>query len=620
MIKMESNKIEVLTDIEHVLKRPSMYIGSTVLERIPTPIYVEEHKKIIGDYIEIVPGILKIIDEVLSNSIDEAIRTNYKFANKISIDINHKTGEVKIIDNGRGISHEKEETTGLPQAVAAFTKLKAGSNFNESENTKMGMYGVGSTLTNIFSKSFKTKTGGNGYVTKISCAHNMHEVDFNTRKNKTWQGTDVRFIPDFDYFGIDGFTEDYDKYMLKRIIDLSIIFPYIEFKYNGKKIGNITFKQYAKMHCEWPEHKPIFFEEGLLQVAILPYTAPHKFSLVNGIINYTGKHFDDFENLWMPLLREKIERKYKINVKPDVVRSEISTIMIVYVHNPKFLGQTKSSLYAYDGDTISKWANTPEIEAFVNKLMKMPVIIDPIIEQQKMKEERKRRAELKKANAKIKKHSSTKLLEALKSRRQSCALFICEGDSAVGRALETRDPETQAFLPLRGKIMNVRSGKYNNVQIAENKELQEIMSVIGLSIGTPAADKLRYGKIYIMADADYDGMNITTLLVNFFYTYWPELFDRKIIRIVQTPVVISSKGKAVKRFYSLDEFNSFATKNSGWTHKYMKGLGSLPLDEYKFAITNINEIIVTRDNAAENTLDVIFSKNVENRKDWLLKY
>ncbi|RMD47279.1 MAG: hypothetical protein D6834_01160, partial [Aquificota bacterium] len=233
---MNKNEIVKLSDREHVLKRPNMYIGG--LEPIKEKDLFFDFQKQKFEYkeIEYVPGLLKIINEIIDNSIDEAIKTNFKYANKISVKINDN--EIKVEDNGRGISTDIEKTTKLPQAVVAFTHAKSGSNFgNDDERKSIGMNGVGAFCTAVFSKKFKVETKNNKELCKISLKNNLNNVNFHKSKSRTKDTyTKISFEPDLERFKLKEIKEEYKSLVFQRLLMLSQVFPTINFKFNGKTI------------------------------------------------------------------------------------------------------------------------------------------------------------------------------------------------------------------------------------------------------------------------------------------------------------------------------------------------------------------------------------------------
>ena len=233
---MKENKIVQLNDIQHCLLRPTQYIGSTTLTKCSTFILNKETEAFEYKEIEYVPGFLKIIYEIIDNSVDEAIRTNFKFATNIDVKIDKNI--ITVSDNGRGIPLDKDEKSGLSQLELALTSLRAGSNFNDTEGrTLLGMNGVGASLTNIFSRIFAVVVLDKKRKGILKCANNLSKksceiIDF---KSKT-SGTTIMFEPDYKRFGLKGMDETHINLIHQRLMFLSITYPEIEFKLNGNVI------------------------------------------------------------------------------------------------------------------------------------------------------------------------------------------------------------------------------------------------------------------------------------------------------------------------------------------------------------------------------------------------
>ncbi|WP_345768178.1 ATP-binding protein, partial [Escherichia coli] len=241
---MIKNEIKILSDIEHIKKRSGMYIGSSANEM---------HERFLfgkWESVQYVPGLVKLIDEIIDNSVDEGIRTKFKFANKINVTI--KNNQVTVEDNGRGIPQAMVKTpTGeeIPGPVAAWTIPKAGGNFgDDKERVTGGMNGVGSSLTNIFSVMFVGETGDGQNNIVVRCSNGMENKSWETIPGK-WKGTRVTFIPDFMSFETNELSQVYLDITLDRLQTLAVVYPDIQFTFNGKKVqGN--FKKYARQYDE----------------------------------------------------------------------------------------------------------------------------------------------------------------------------------------------------------------------------------------------------------------------------------------------------------------------------------------------------------------------------------
>jgi DNA topoisomerase-2 len=203
------------------------------------------------------------------------------------------------------------------------------------------------------------------------------------------------------------------------------------------------------------------------------------------------------------------------------------------------------------------------------------------------------------------------------ANKDDATLKIVEGDSAMGFLLKVRDPNKVGAYPLRGVIMNTWDMK--PADVLKNKELSELVAVLGLDITNPnSVDNMTYANIATLTDADHDGIgHISPLLLAFFYKYWPRLFKENRVKITRTPIMISTKGKDVKWFYTYEEAGEFKTKENGWKHRYIKGLGSLTEEEYDTIINKPVYDTVTVDDA--KLFEMMFGKSSELRKEYMFQ-
>jgi DNA gyrase/topoisomerase IV subunit B len=551
-----------------------------------------------------------LFSEVIDNSIDEGLKTNFKFSNKISITINDK--EITITDNGRGLNCDWDETHSQYKSVLAFTKLRAGSNFDKTGNT-IGRFGVGVSLTNILSKEFSViSTNTNNEKIVLNCKNNASEIDVKKSTCKSAiKGTSIRYILDFDYFKIEKYTEEIISLIHKRILDLAMIFPQIEFKWNGKKVYTNNFREYVKRIGE----DFIIHEDENSQFAILPSPSDtsSNISFAKGIETVRGGSHVEYilTNLYY-VLRPMLQKKYKINITPSDVRSKF--LIIINCKNlPElnFDSQMKEKLTITN--SLAKYISIPK--NFYSKILLNKTMIDPLIELYMLKKELENKQIVENKQKTLKKKKIPKLIEASSKDRSKCTLFLTEGDSALGQLIGVRDREHHAGLPLRGKVLNVFD--CNHKEVLSNVELQDIMACVGLSLSNKKVDGLRYGKIVLLQDADPDGNCISGLLLNFFYKFWPELFEKKMIVKYLSPIIVAKKKKEIKKYFSFEEFEKDRDKLNGWELSYKKGLGSLDEKEYSEMINQPVEYVFTTTDVCSESLNVVFGNSTDKRKEWL---
>ena len=282
------------------------------------------------------------------------------------------------------------------------------------------------------------------------------------------------------------------------------------------------------------------------------------------------------------------------------------------VGDPKFDSQTKERLTNNANDIKPIFDGVTE-EKFIGRIMRNDELVEPIIEALLLKKQLADARALKKANKGMKKAKVASHISASSKDPEDKILFITEGQSAISNLINVRNTSIHGGFPLRGKPRNVRELK--PTEIMKNKELSELMSIIGLELGEPA-DDLNYGKIGILADADYDGFSIAALLVNFF-SNWKQLFDEERVLLIKSPIVVATKAKQIKRFYDLKDFVA-ESLDSSWKIQYNKGLGSLSIDEYDLMINDPVTEVIAFDSEANNSLETAFGKNPIPRKRWLM--
>ena len=600
-----TEEFKVLTDREHVLTRPGMYLGATVSEPL-TGIINYKYQTV-----SIVPALVKMVDEIINNSIDEHVRTSGKFATVISVDVvvSLDGTEITVRDNGRGIPQEK--INGTPRPVLAWTELRAGSNFDDSTRTSAGANGVGSSCTNVMSTSFIGTTCDGKNTMTVVCMDNMSSITWNSKKGGQ-QGTTVAFVPDMSRFGGIVEIDDHITLIRDRIINYAISYPGITFSFNGEKIHFKNIKQVAKQFHE----NSLFIEEPSYGIVIAPSGNDEEFrfvSYVNGICNKNGgSHIDFIVGRLVESVREHVKKKHKIDVLPNQIKQHL--LVGIWARNfkaLKFDSQTKDRITNTQGE-ISEYFGEINWDKLVKQLLNTPDIIDPMIQAILYKKEMQEKRELEKQQKQKKKVRVANHIAATGKIIEERILLITEGLSALGAIVETRNSsEFIGGYPLKGKVLNVNGMK--PIDIIKNKEISELLAIIGLEIGKPATD-LNYGKIAIMTDSDFDGAAICALLLNLF-SLWPELFEKGKICSIKTPLYICTKGKDTKLFYTKEEFDN--AKLVGYNVDYCKGLGSLPTNIYKECINN-PKITVNQNTDNFDSLEMAFGPSADARKVWML--
>lgn len=600
---------KVLTDREHMLARPAMYIGAMAEEEYLGIIdYKYQAKKI-------VPGLIKIIGEIIDNSVDEYIRTSGKFANKISIDIlNTVSGtKISISDNGRGIP--VKEVGDSYQPVLAWTKARAGSNFSDDGRVTLGMNGVGSFATNCFSNEFiGTSSDGTNKII-VTCLDNCSDVKFKVSPSSS-NGTSVSFIPDLKRFGLEEFTQDHMDIIRDRISNLAICYPGIQFKFNSEKIQFKSIKDISKNFSD----SAISFQNEKMSFIFASSGADEEFrhlSYVNGLhIKNAGSHIDYIVDSIINYIRPAIKKKWKIEVLPNQIRQHLLIASwIIDFPNMKFDSQTKERITNSKAEVTEIFKELEkEFESLAKKIINTESIITPMIEAILHKKELAEKRAAAAAMKKVQKKRIANHLAASSNNWEEKQIFLAEGLSAISGLIQVRNPQKHGGYALRGKVMNTNGMK--PIEIVENKELSELLSVIGLDLGTEDYDELNYGKIAIMTDQDKDGDSIFCLLLQFF-SRWPKLFaENRVCRII-SPLYIATKKNDSKWYYTQEEFDLNKNMLNGYEISYNKGLGSLSTEDYGRMINEPVLINIELDDI--NKLNMAFGNSADLRKEWMME-
>lgn len=588
--------IKKLSEREHIIQRPSMYIGAVDLTK--TSEYLFESGKIQYNEVEYVPGLIKIINEIIDNSVDVAIKTNFTGCNSVSVKMTESM--VEVIDNGTGIPVLKNED-GHYLAELAWGHARAGSNFDDDSNrVQIGMNGVGSFATNCFSTKFigKTDDGKKSYtITFKDNAASFTDVE---EPSSGASGVKVQFWPDLPRFGLTKIDDVHVNIIQQRLINLSMSFPEINFKFNGKKINVNSFKKYVSLFSEEFE----IYETDDYRFAVLPNADDdfRQFSYVNGLkIPDGGTHIDILSYQVVSRIREKLERKFK-SIKPGDIKNKLMIVAFLKnVKNTKFNSQSKEKITNSTAEINAYFGEIP-YDQICAKILRNPAIIDPITEVYRIKEEMRKRQELSDLNKPVKKIKSDKYLPSIGTKKY---LLLVEGQSALGGLSPVLGRRECGYFMLRGKPLNAYSAQQK--KFTDNRELSELYKII---------QNENYEYVIYATDQDLDGFHIRGLLTGFFVKYLPTLKGR--IGMLQTPVImVTKKDKPVRWFYNLSDSVKLST---GETASFHKGLGSWDEDELKYVVKTdgLQKMINIVEFDDENVIEEWLADNSEPRKKYIL--
>ncbi|KAL7721006.1 DNA topoisomerase 2 [Entamoeba marina] len=628
-----------LTHKEQILTRPDTYIGSVEKNTEDVWIYnkdstdMEDGAKMVRKKIDYTPGLFKIFDEILVNASDNFQRDSKM--NTIQVHFNNDT--ISVMNNGQGIPieiHPKEKIY-IPELI--FGHLLTSSNYSDDDKKVTGgRNGYGAKLANIFSTSFKIETCDGKQLYKQAWRNNMGEMDKAeiTKTKKIEQYTKVTFTPDYKKFQMTGMEDDTLALLIRRVYDIAGCNPGKKIWVNDKKIQFKTFKDYAQMYVD---DETIVYEKAgdRWDVCVCSSNGEaQQISFVNSInTSKGGTHVDYALNLVTKNLLEKLKKKNKkgAEIKPFQVKNHIFIFVKCLIENPAFDSQTKETLKTQ----VSKFGSKPELsDAFFTKIGKLSVI-DDILNWAIRKGEQ----DLNKTGGKVSRKivGIPKLDDANKAGTKDgkdCTLILTEGDSAKTLAvsgLSVVGRDYYGVFPLRGKPLNAR--ELAPSQVKENKEFENIAKILGLKYGKQYSDikELRYGKVMVMADQDFDGSHIKGLLINYFHKFWPSLIQLNsfLIEFI-TPIVKVKKGKEEISFFTVPQFNTWkeeriiANDLRRWEVKYYKGLGTSKDSDAKAYFSDLDTHVIQFDYdgvEADQVIDLAFNKKrADDRKLWLQNY
>lgn len=621
-------KWEKLSHLEHVLKRPDSYVGSTKPDTEAS--WVLEDGKFIKKNLTYPPALLKIFDEILVNALDQHA-LHPQEVTKIDVKINDY-GAISISNNGNGIPiiHHETEKVYIPELI--FGTLLTSSNYDDAEQrTTGGRNGYGSKLTNIYSKKFsvKVKDPVNKLTANWLWKNNMNGPAASSPPdvfNGKDGGVTVTFVPDWERFGMTGMTDDVVRLFEKRVWDTAICqHGNLKVTFQGERIPVKKLLDYAKMH-EGVEN-PVALSCDRWDVVVAPsnHTGFNQVSFVNGICTTNGgTHVDSVayslsRDIIDELVKKKVDGASKL--RPMNVKSSMFVFVKSTIINPSFSSQIKSELTTKSIEFGSMWRSTP---AFVKKVLDTG-IRDELMSVARFKEQK----ELKKSDG-GKKNKITgvpKLDDANWAGTQKsaqCTLIITEGDSAKALAisgLSVVGRDKYGVFPLRGKPKNVRDASVK--QLVGNQEFSDLKKILGLQQDKVYRDlsELRYGRLMIMTDADLDGSHIKGLVLNMIHCFWPSLLSLGFVVSMVTPIIkVGSKSFFTNQAYETWLQEQGGRIPRGMKVKYYKGLGTSTSTEAKEYFKAIDRLTVGFTDTSETNSSVIlaFDKTrADARKNWL---
>jgi DNA gyrase/topoisomerase IV subunit B len=615
---MIEEKYQKLDEISHVLLRPGRYIGSITAHTDETYVPVDGH--FVKCETTWIPALLKIFDEIISNSVDFSKTPEGAHLDTIKVTIDQVTGKITVHDNG-GIIVAKHPVHDqyIPEMIF---ELRSGSNFDDTQDTELnGQNGEGASLTAIFSKEFTVHTAdGKNEFFQIH-RDNTRDKTVPVIKKSRKQFTTITFEPEYERFNLDGLDDDNYLKLCKRVYDVAGCNPKLKVFLNDKQIVIKSFEDYIRMYT----NEFVYDQNDKWQIGVGKGDGFNHISFVNN--NHTligGRHVDYIAYQVINKLREHIEKKHRVQVKPSEIKNHISLYINCNIVKPRYSSQTKEEMIT----EVKNFGTTFDVTDKFTALIIKSGVVQSVLDWVQMKENAILQAELRKLNKNTEKVDPIRVEKFddanEKKDRKKCMVFLTEGDSAGKAILNSRNDQYHALYPLKGKPVNVLNAKPK--KLMENDTFKNLLTITGLKLGekVTSVDQLRFGKIVFLTDADNDGIHISGLLINMFHTFWPELFELGIIGRFKTPVVKAWIGKEVRCFYSEQDFKAWAAKTTKpYKSKYYKGLGTSTSAEFKEYLERIDENLITFRIETEDdkeSIKLAFSSEkgkTNNRKDWL---
>ena len=623
-------QIQVLEGLEAVRKRPGMYIGSTG----PS-------------------GLHHLVYEIVDNSIDEALAG---YCTHIEVTI--KPGNIiEVSDNGRGIPVDIQPKLGIPAVTVVYTVLHAGGKFGgEDSGYKVagGLHGVGASVVNALSEWLVVHVRRDGAEYEQSFKRGKPDGDLKKIGVAASTGTTVTFKPDPEMFTE---TTEYDyEILLKRLREESFLNAGVRITLTDERPESIekndgvppqesmcyeggvrSFVQYLHEKRDLtPLHPQVIYMKGEANGAVAEVALQYCDSYNELILSFAnnvhtpegGTHEEGLKTALTRVFNEFGRAKGYLKEKDENwqgsdVREGMIAVVSVKLQEAQFEGQTKAKL----GNTYIK---TLVSNIVYNKLSEFleenPAVAKAVFE--KVTQAARARAAAKKARDLVRRKSALesnrmpgKLADCHENDPAKTEIFIVEGDSAGGSAKPGRDSNIQAILPLWGKMLNVEKARAD--RIYGNDKLMPVVTALGTGIGDEFdINKVRYHKIFIMADADVDGSHICTLMLTFFFRYMRPLIEHGYVYVAQPPLFKLQKGSTVKYAYNEDEMKQLSAEMPGAKVNRYKGLGEMNPDQLWETTMNpdnrvIVQIKIEDAERADEAFSILMGEQVEPRKEFI---
>lgn len=618
------NQIQILEGLQAVRKRPGMYIGSTSSK-----------------------GLHHLVYEIVDNAVDEALAGE---CDTIVVSI-HPDNSISVLDNGRGIPVGIHAQKGIPAVEVVFTILHAGGKFGGGGyKVSGGLHGVGASVVNALSEWLvvKVHTDGKIHEEKFERGNVVSPLTVVGDTDKT--GTFVHFKPDTEIFEETVYEFNILKQRLQETAFLTkgLRIELIDLREDEKRHkvfhyegGIREFVSHLNKH-KTPIYPEIFYGEGEKDGINVEVSFQHNDSYVENVFSFVnninttegGTHLSGFRSAITKTLNDYgrkmgLLKQADTNLSGEDIREGLTAIISVKIGEPQFEGQTKTKLGNSEARGAVESVFSEQLTYFLEQT---PNVAKMIIQKATMaaraRDAARKARELTRRKSVLESTALPgKLADCSEKDASKCEIYLVEGDSAGGSAKSARSRQTQAILPLKGKILNVEKARLD--RMLESEEIRNMITAFGAGISEDFdVSKLRYHKIIIMTDADVDGAHIRTLLLTFFYRYYRPLIDNGFVYIAQPPLYLVEKSK--KKHYAYDDrelekiLDEIGRTGISRMQRY-KGLGEMNPDQLWETTMDPETRTLVRVNiddaaAADEIFTALMGEKVEPRREFIHEY